>query len=455
MLEQVSSDAGVETSPVARERTAAKPYVRVVTSLSDAEAFRREANEVHAACSRPDVFSTLDFCLHTARNDEYHPGGKGFEPRIYLCFEKGRLLGYLPLRLTRKRRFGLHPNALEFLVPHFGDRPHLVARPDDEDRVAEAMLDVILAHGQSWSVFVLHQQDEASALRRAVARAPRWRFWRQEIPLTPASVIPAAERFATFEGYLEALQADFRSDVRRGIRKLLKAGRVEYLVAEGPSVVPALLPVYLALEHRSWKRAQEANAGITRDPVRVQLFEGWARGENGARPGAGFVLVDGRAVAGMLYSVGEHDSSALEMVFDDEWSSVSPGTLLVPMTVLRMIEARKRTVGMMHSYGYYKSRWLGEEVPMSTLKLFRLGTPESVRAVGGRLYHLARERWPRSREQAAENVVHNPVRRSIAAGALPPMVPVPELEPLLAHGNGDLVRRYDAAQLSKLFGLSK
>ncbi|MDP1825486.1 MAG: GNAT family N-acetyltransferase [Archangium sp.] len=424
--------------------------VHVITSLKEAEGFQREANEVHAECSRPDVFSTLGFCLHTARNDEYHPGGD-FEPQLYLCHEGSRLLGYLPLRMTRERRFGLRPKRLEFLVPHFGDRPHLVARPRDEDRVAEAMMDVILAHGQPWSVLTLHQQDEQSALRRAaIERSPRWRFWPLEIPLTPASVIPAAERFSTFKDYLDALQADFRSDVRRGLRKLLKAGRVEYLVAEGPSVMPALLPVYIALEHRSWKRDPGTKAGITRDPVRVQLFEGWARGENGARPGAGFVLIDGKAVAGMLYSVGEHDSSGLEMVFDDDWSAVSPGTLLVPMTVLRMIEEHKRTVGMMHSYGYYKSRWLGESIPMTTLKLFRLGTPESVRAIAGKLYRLAREQLRPSAEDDTK-VVHNPARRSVATGALPPMTPLPALEP---RGN-DLVRRYDAAQLASLFGLTK
>lgn len=426
--------------------------VHVVTSLNEAESFRREANEVHAECSRPDVFSTLGFCLHTARNDEYHPGGD-FEPQLYLCHEGSRLLGYLPLRLTRERRFGLHPSRLEFLVPHFGDRPHLVARPGDEDRVAEAMMDVILSRDQPWSVLTLHQQDERSALRRAaIARSPRWRFWPLEIPLTPASVIPAAERFTTFQDYLDALQADFRSDVRRGLRKLLKAGRVEYLVAEGPSVMPALLPVYIALENRSWKRDPGTKAGITRDPVRVQLFEGWARGENGARPGAGFVLIDGKAVAGMLYSVGEQDSSGLEMVFDDEFASVSPGTLLVPMTVLRMIEEHKRSVGMMHSYGYYKSRWLGESIPMTTLKLFRLGTPESLRAIAGKLYRLARERLRAPGEETEEKVVHNPARRQVAAGALPPMTPLPDLEPL--RGGNDLVRRYDAAELSRLFGLS-
>ena len=433
----------------------AELQVRVVSSLSEAESFRREANEVHAASARPDVFSTLDFSLHAARNDEYCPGGTGFEPRIYLCYEGNRLLGYLPLRLTRKRRFGRHPNRLEFLAPHFGDRPHLVSRPEDEDRVAEAMLHVILDQGQPWSVFVLHQQDEASAIRRAIARSPRRRFWQQEIPLTPASVIPAADRFSSFQEYLNALQADFRSDVRRGLRKLLKAGRVEYLVAEGATVMPALLPIYLALEGRSWKRDPDTKAAITRDPVRVQFFEGWARGENGACPGAGFVLIDGQAVAGMLYSVGAHDSSALEMVFDDEWSAVSPGTPLVPMTVLRMIEARKRTVGMMHSFGYYKSRWLGEAVPMSTLQLFRLGTPESLRAIAGRLYRLARDRLRPVTTESDELIVHNPTRRAVTAGSLPPMIPLPALEPLLAQAKGDLVRRYDATQLSKLFGLAK
>jgi hypothetical protein len=317
-------------------------------------------------------------------------------------------VGYLALKLETRRFLGLPHSTLGFLVTHDTDRPHLVARADCLSQVSTALFAYLLARQREWSFLELQQQDDESALFPPPAGLDlRGYLVRQWPSLEHCSI---HLRWGTLGEYVGALSRNFRTNLRRQMRKLLAAGDVQLLSSADPAVTPALLDLYLAIEAHSWKA--RANACIGRNPRRIEYFRGLLDARQPMKISIQVLLLDGMPIAGIVSGIYLHGLYALQMVYDDRFGHLAPGSAVLLMGLKQAIDARHATFNMLSGFGYYKSRWLAEVTETRIAQIYRVGGVLFWRRVLG---DWKRRMFPARAAPAAAQF--NPARRS--SGEMP------------------------------------
>jgi len=339
--------------------------------------FAAEIDRLNLASTRPNPFMSSAYLRCYALRSEYFQPGRG--ERLFLIRQGGRLIGCAPMRRSANdfallvgplARLGVR---LQCLAPLDTDRPGILAAPEDEERVAAALLKHLCEHERGWGMLEFVGQRPGTALHAAVHAAANREFRARDYPAEPYTEIAVV--WSSLGAYFQSLTKKMRSNVSRQARRLFAAGEVELIFAEGAAAVTAWFDVYCDLDRRSWKCGTYAS--IERNPRRVRFYREIVAGGAGLDPEFVGVMLNGVLIAGLLIgsnasaSPDNHGASCLEMAYDQSLANLGPGQLLLLLAVGMAIEKSHRHLNFMQNFAYYKHRWAAEPIHVVNVQLIR------------------------------------------------------------------------------------
>jgi len=322
--------------------------VHCFQSLKDLASLREEINALNLASERPDPFSTLEFYESYLQHDQLLSESKGFRLCFLVAFDDSRLVGYLPLKRTSLRVFGLRATKLNFFAVHDIDLPHLVARAEYAQAVAKACHDYLFGRDRNWSLLEFQQQTKDSMLfQPPFVNAPK--------------------------GYVKEFSKKFRSNVGRQMRNLFAAGHLEFIGSSDPEVTPFLLDLYLGIETFSWK--SQAGLSIGRSRTRIEYFRRLLITDQPMRVSILLLLLNGMPIAGLINGSYGGALYALQVVFDDRLSRLSPGAAILLLGMREAIVGGYRHFSLLSGFDYFKNRWLAEATETQSIQIYRTSSP--------------------------------------------------------------------------------
>lgn len=325
-----------------------------------------------------------------------------------VAFEGDELVGYLPLRTYRERLWGRENLRIGLLNWREMDRPQAVARAEHEAACCAAFYRHLVEEVRGWSFLALTLQDDASGLLPGPSNEALEPLYVRTMPSLLRYGIPLEG--LDLEAYWSTtLSANQRSNVSRSARKLLQAGRTEYLASGDRSGFLSLLDLFLDLERRSWQAHAGANVG--RRPERIAMFRELLAPDGGLDGRFLFLLLDGVPVAGMLKLCFEGTDHMVGIVFDGAYEHLAPGNLLMLLAVKDSLDRRIRELNLGYGGGHYKTRWGGILTSTVTVEAIR---PWSAHHLKARMGDLKRSLRPPQGPPTSN------VRRKEAEAAHPP-----------------------------------
>jgi len=416
------------------------------------EEFAAAIDRFNRLSPRPNPFLSAKFLRCYALHSEYHVPGA--EERLFLIFDGRRLIGCAPMRRTRDAfgaaagALGLRGTRLRFLAPFDTEQPGLLCAPEDEARVAHALINHLCERESGWGMLELVGQRPGGHLHRAAHALANRSFRVRDFGVEPYHEIELS--WADVHSFFRSLPKKMRSNISRQARRLYAAGETELLLASGPEASTAWFEAYCDLDRRSWKKGTKSS--LHRDPRRVRFYRELLAGRGGLHPSFVGVVLDGILVAGLIVgataapSSDPHGAWCLEMAYDRSLASLGPGHLLLLLEVAQAIERGDRWLNFMQNFAYYKHRWGARSIEVVNVQIIRRASLHNVRAAAGELGR----RFLRAGAAAARHAVSD--QESGRAAARAATVTAPERErariltqAALGHG-GPGIRRLNRAQ---------
>jgi hypothetical protein len=379
--------------------------VSSVDGVAAIDRFSTEIDRLNAASARPNPFLSSAFLRCYALRSEYHIPGA--EERLYLVWDGGRLIGCAPMRrsldILGPGIGPLRPSGtrLRVLAPFESVQPGVLSAPEDEERVAAALIRYFFDREKGWGLLEFVGQRPESALHKAIRAAIGDRFRvleKQPEPYTEVKIV-----WESLRAYFRSLGKKRGNNVSRQARRLFAAGEPELVMADGAPAVTAWLEAYCDLDRRSWKR--DTYASIQRHPRRMRFYREIAAGHAGLDPSFVGVLLDGVLIAGLIVgsnvtaSPKMHGGWCLEMAYDRSRADLGPGQLLLLLAIGQAIERGDEFLNFMQNFAYYKHRWKAEPIDVIDIQVIRRMTFHSLRTSLGNL----KRQWRSKRMPAAGN----------------------------------------------------
>ena len=366
-----------------------------------------QINALNLQSHRPDPFATCEFY---ATYLQHCIPANGEQPKLWfiVVFEGTELIGYLALKQIARTTLGIRSRGLEFLVGHEADRPQLVARAADLQRVSAAVYAYLLGRRRDWSFLELQGQMAESPLDPQQLGLPLRGCLVRDFPNWDNCTIEV--RWNSVQQYVQALAKDVRYDVRNKLQRLHALGRLELLTASDPGATPALLDLYCSIEARSWKSQTEVAVGSA---VRVEYLRGLLDARQPMQMVMQILLLDGVPIAGLIAgsfaTPQRKDLHTLHIVFDDRLAAAGPGSIMLLLGMRYAIEHGYGSVNLLAGFAYYKKRWLAQATPTRSIQIYRQGSLPFWRRVVGDLRRSLQRHTPGGIEG------FNPLRRQSRA----------------------------------------
>jgi hypothetical protein len=87
------------------------------------------------------------------------------------------------------------------------------------------------------------------------------------------------------------------------------------------------------------------------------------------------LLLDGAPIAGLICGAFDRGLYALDIVYDDRYARLAPGSASLFLGVRLAIEGGFEFIDLLRGFGYYKSRWLAQGIDTRSMQIYRVGTP--------------------------------------------------------------------------------
>jgi len=352
--------------------------VEAIKDLGNLELHARDLAALNLASRRPSPFHTLAYFKIFLEHDELRDGDKG--PLLLLAFEGARPLGLLPLRRRRERVLGLRSEKIELLMAHDSERASMLARPEDEERCARAFMRHVFGREGGWDFFELADQEEAGPLSRAAHELASPFVYVRRFPTCPSATVPL---FRGFEGWLESLTQPARTNLLSRARTLLETADLELVACADRAAVRALLPLYLDIESRSWKR--DAHAGIGRHGMVIKRFDAMLGAEQPAAPLFHFLRLGGLPVAGMLSLVFGDQAHQQEIVADDAYEKHGVSNVLMMLAMRDACARGLSAFNLRSDVAHAKLRYGAEVTETAAVQVYRRIGPAHLKARFGEL----------------------------------------------------------------------
>lgn len=285
--------------------------------------------------------------------------GRGGRPFVLKAYHDGRLIGLLPLRSFKRNVLGTH---LGFIGAGAGGADYLdvIARPEESDAVAAAMIQYLTDDGRKFEVLRLDNISNDSAIG-AKLRTSDDRYQSER----PGYVCPQIDLSAGWDDVLK--QSRRSSNFRRRLKQLEKLSDFEFRSVTSPDRLRAAFERFLALHNKRWRSGGSELSGspeliaFHRDVVTgmsatglLRFDELWADGECRASI---YGFDDGRTF--YCYNTG----------FDPDWADRSVGLVLTGLSIRSAIERGNGVYDFLRGAEAYKFDWANKIEQLVNMKL--------------------------------------------------------------------------------------
>jgi Acetyltransferase (GNAT) domain len=359
-----------------------------------------ELDLVNAGSVRPSPFATSAFTITYASHSERDP--LGMDVRLFVVRDRSaKALGWAVFAFRKDQLiqvpFALRERApklaallsglaqfgnsfrLEVMTTSDVDRPGVVALRGSEDVVASALLEHLIEHELDWTMLEWRAQEPDSPLWKAAHKLANPFLRVRDVELDPYSEVQL--QWPDLAAYFRALSKRMRSNVSRQARRLYAAGDVELIMVDGAEATAAFFDAYQELESRSWKHHSAAAMG--RHPLRRRFYSRIVSGEAGIDPSLIGITLDGVLIAALINGRFGDRMWSMEMAFDESLNEVGPGQLLLLLAVMDGLNKRCRSLNFFQLHGYFKRRWLADEIPVANVQLLRRPSLHDLRGLSG------------------------------------------------------------------------
>ena len=271
----------------------------------------------------------------------------------FLDQDSGQLLGWLPLT-TSVAKFGvLSYRVIGTLGNYYSydAEPLWLDGQGTKADVCDSLIESLANRDQSASMLDFGAMDQAcssfaslqsSMRRRGFVPEPYFRYVNWSLVLEGRD----------YSAYERGLPGAVRNTMSRKRKKLEKAGKLEIRICDDPSDVPYALGCYEEIYGKSWQRS-EAHPAFIRDVVARFAARGWLR--------LGLLLLDSRPIAAQIWFSASRSAAIFKLVFDQEFSDFSPGTVLTVELLRRVIDVDGvESVDFLTGDDAYKRQWMNK-----------------------------------------------------------------------------------------------
>jgi hypothetical protein len=381
------------------------PELRVVAfdSFEACSSLHGDMGRVNEAAPRPCPFSTVEFLANHVEHNGVCPTGPAGRILLLVAFRGEAVVGYLPLRKVRDRVLGRTREKIEFLVTNDLDRPHLVARREDESACAEAFGRYLRESEREWTFLEFQEQDAASPLHLVSERMESNDYYARHYENASNATIDLA--YPSLDAYFRAFSKKMRSNVGRYARRMFEAGEVQLFSSSAPEAMERMLAIYRSVERRSWKRGIDWVVGD--HPHRLEFFRGLMRPEQPMRIDVLVLGLDGCPVAAMINGRFLDRMYALQIAYDHDYAELDPGAMMLLVSVKSAIDQRCTAYDLLSGYAYFKERWLARITPSQSVQVYRRKTLHHLKAVLGEYKRrvVARTEEGTARRNAAKEAI--------------------------------------------------
>ncbi|GAC1337030.1 MAG: hypothetical protein NVSMB18_01170 [Acetobacteraceae bacterium] len=166
--------------------------------------------------------------------------------------------------------------------------------------------------------------------------------------------------------YLRGRPGELRETIRRKTRLVEREPGMRFEIVRDPAALGAALTAYEVVYARSWKE-QEPYAAFNATLVEALAPSGALR--------IGLLWAGERPIAAQYWTVVGRVATVLKLAHDDEFRSVSPGTVLTAFAIRTMIEQDAiEALDFGRGDDAYKRGWTGERRPRIGLAAFNPAT---------------------------------------------------------------------------------
>jgi len=285
------------------------------------------------------------------------------ERLILLVSRADRLIGIWPLVTRRRTQRKIGITAVEFLSVPDTQVCDAICAPRDHAEVVNALFGYLRDHGQSWDTVELTKLPSGSLTAGYLAEARGQGVASFEVTTDGSN--PQVALDATWADYYATRSRRLKKGnnlVANRLKKKFDDIDMRWIRAGSADeqLVSEALETAVSLSGRSWKRKtgnsldhSGPNAFISKLTAHA-LAEGWL---------SIWVLeLDGRPAAMEYQLAFRGDVHALRGDFDDEFSSLSPGTFLNWRLLERLFDEDQKCYHMGPGDNAYKLRW-AEQAP--------------------------------------------------------------------------------------------
>ncbi|MGE0401485.1 MAG: GNAT family N-acetyltransferase [Kofleriaceae bacterium] len=260
---------------------------------------------------------------------------------------------------------GVHPAGFPYIEPielAWGLASPLAGR--DAAGLAEETV-ALLAQRRDWQLAILAGMTGDGPQRRALEKAlpPRWERRRG----TP-TIRHVASLEGGVEGFLSRRSRELRKSIRKSLRAATEAGVTFEAVRVAPAEASALYDRIQAVEHNSWKARD--NVGISQGPMRAFYGAMLPRLCQLGQQRTMFARLGGRDIGYILGAVFDGEYRGLQFSYDDDYAQFGLGGLLQYHQIVALCDEGMSRYDLGTEMDY-KRRWAEEIMETEMLVLVR------------------------------------------------------------------------------------
>jgi CelD/BcsL family acetyltransferase involved in cellulose biosynthesis len=318
---------------------------------------------------------TAAMIRHKAR-----PGDRAFLVRLE---REGTLVGIIPLVLRSFAVLGQNVSLLAPLSEDYNTHSDLLLQSLDDD-IVQAVVSTLFARRAEWDCFrmarLLADNPLVPALRRSLAARQHAHAVRDGLS---AYVLDLPN---SYDAYLAARSAKFRSHLKRAERKLAGGGHLEVRELTDAGDFDAAFAAVLQVERTSWKHS--FGSAITAVAHQPGFYQDFGREALGAgRLHLQWLTLNDRPIAynlGYLTRAGYH---YLKTSYDHEFRPMGPATVLRARLIESLIASRVPRLDFPGEPYEWETQWTDRFRRRVVLTVYRETIRGRLLALGDRIRH--------------------------------------------------------------------
>jgi CelD/BcsL family acetyltransferase involved in cellulose biosynthesis len=298
-----------------------------VDVITDYRTFARLDGEWNAAVARARI--PYPFLRHEWVRTWWEAFGGRARLHVMLVRKAGRITAIAPFMRDTTVQYGVPVRRVRFIANDHTPRTDVIV-VDDAVEAYRAIWDELRADRARWDVIQLgnvEHRSETLRIVRGLAAADRC-----PIGVWKSSDSPYLTLEGTWDDYLKALPAKFRSNLRNRLSRLTRLGEPALEVLDHRTAIESACADAWRLESSGWK--QEAETAIVSDPAVRRFYT--ALIERGAAAGwlqLLFLTVGGRRIATSYGAVFDRRLMLFKTGYDPEYAPCAPFKLLTYLAV--------------------------------------------------------------------------------------------------------------------------